>query len=55
MDKHFYEKVFSTQRMERYFNRYPNDEQKVITHYNLKLSMNTAPRWRGRHARVFKT
>ena len=40
MDKHFYEKVFSTQRMENYFNRYPNDERKAITHYksNIELS-----------------
>lgn len=40
MDKHFYEKVFSTQRMEKYFNRYPNDDQKAISHYksNIELS-----------------
>lgn len=40
MDRHYYEKVFSTQRMEKYFNRYPNDEQKAICHYtcNVELS-----------------
>jgi len=40
MDKHFYEKIFSTQRMEKYFNRYPNDDQKAIAHYksNIELS-----------------
>lgn len=40
MDKHFYEKVFSTQRMEKYFNRYPTDDQKAIAHYqsNIELS-----------------
>jgi hypothetical protein len=40
MDKHFYDKVFSTQRMEKYFNRYPNNDQKAISHYksNIELS-----------------
>lgn len=40
MDRHFYEKVFSTQRMEKYFNHYPNDNEKAIKHYksNIELS-----------------
>lgn len=40
MDRHFYEKVFSTQRMEKYFNHYPNNDEKAILHYtsNIKLS-----------------
>ena len=40
MDRHFYEKVFSTQRMEKYFNNYPNDEDKALLHYtsNIELS-----------------
>ena len=40
MDRHFYEKVFSTQRMEKYFNHYPNDDEKAILHYkyNIQLS-----------------
>jgi len=37
MDRHFYEKVFSTQRMEKYFLRYPDDEEKAITHYILNI------------------
>ena len=40
MDRQFYEKVFSNQRMEKYFNRYPDNEQKAIEHYhsNIELS-----------------
>lgn len=39
-DKHFFEKVCSEKRMERYFRLYPHDESRAITHYlcNLKLS-----------------
>lgn len=39
MNKQFYEKVFSTQRMERYFNRYPSDEQKAIIHYKSNIEL----------------
>ena len=40
MDKHYYEKVFSTQRMQKYFNRYPDNEGAAIKHYhnNIELS-----------------
>ncbi len=40
MNRHFYEKVFSVQRMGKYFNRYPNNEEKAIIHYksNIELS-----------------
>lgn len=40
MDRHFYEKVFSAQRMKKYFNHYPNDEEKAIRHYksNIEIS-----------------
>lgn len=40
MDRYFYEKVFSTQRMKKYFNHYPNDDQKALLHYkyNIELS-----------------
>lgn len=34
MDRFFYEKVFSTQRMEKYFNKYPNNEKAAIMHYH---------------------
>lgn len=39
-NKVFFDKVFSDKRMERYFNLYPGNESKAITHYtcNLKLS-----------------
>ena len=38
--KDFFEKVFSTQRMERYYALYPDNESRAIAHYecNLKLS-----------------
>lgn len=40
MNRHFYEKVFSTQRMEKYFNHHPNNTDKAIIHYksNIELS-----------------
>lgn len=39
-NKAFFEKVFSTKRMERYFKLYPEDESRAILHYqcNLKLA-----------------
>ena len=38
--KHFFEKVFSTERMGRYYAAYPNDLNKAILHYqsNIELS-----------------
>ncbi|WP_084709074.1 Abi family protein [Aequorivita vladivostokensis] len=42
MDRHFYEKVFSTQRMDKYFNRYPNDEAKAIVHYKTNIELSEA-------------
>ncbi len=39
MNKHYYDKVFSTQRMEKYFNRYPNNESKAIAHYHLNIEL----------------
>ncbi|MDM8233437.1 hypothetical protein QUW56_08640 [Phocaeicola barnesiae] len=38
-DKSFFEKVFSTKRMERYFNLYPNDEACAILHYQCNLEL----------------
>lgn len=39
-NKHFFEKVFSEKRMERYFRLYPDNENLAILHYqcNLRLS-----------------
>jgi len=39
MDRQFYEKVFSTQRMEKYFKRYPDNESKAIEHYHLNIEL----------------
>lgn len=36
-NKHNFEKVFSTQRMSRYFKRYPSDDQKAIELYQLNI------------------
>ncbi len=40
MNRQYYEKVFSAQRMQRYFDQYQNDEEKAILHYksNIELS-----------------
>lgn len=39
MDRHFYEKVFSTERMEKYFNHYPNDDAKALLHYKINIEL----------------
>jgi len=39
MDKYYYEKVFSTQRMAKYFSNYPNDEEKAILHYHINIEL----------------
>ena len=39
MSKRYYEKVFSNQRMEKYFKRYPNDDKKAISHYHLNIEL----------------
>jgi hypothetical protein len=39
MDKHYYEKIFSTQRMAKYFTRYPDNEQKAIDHYHANIEL----------------
>ena len=38
--KYFFEKVFSNERMGRYYAAHPNDEDKAIVHYqsNIELS-----------------
>ena len=35
--KEFFEKVFSTQRMARYFDRYPSDPSRAILHYQCNI------------------
>ena len=37
--KAFYEKVFSTKRMERYFRLYPDDEARAILHYRCNIQL----------------
>ena len=39
LNKKFFEKVFSTKRMERYFALYPNDEARAIKHYECNLML----------------
>ena len=39
INKIFFEKVFSTKRMERYFALYPNDEARAIKHYECNLML----------------
>ena len=41
-DKFFFEKVFSTKRMERYFALYPDDEARAIRHYQCNLQLSEA-------------
>ena len=38
-NKQFFEKVFSTDRMERYFSLYPDDELRAIAHYECNLML----------------
>lgn len=38
-NKAFFEKVFSTKRMERYFRLYPEDEKRAILHYKCNLEL----------------
>jgi len=39
MNRQYYEKVFSIQRMEKYFTKYPDDEQSAIAHYHLNIML----------------
>ena len=39
MDKHYYDKIFSTERMRKYFKKYPNKESKAIEHYHLNIEL----------------
>lgn len=39
MNKQYYQKVFSSQRMEKYFNKYPNNDDKAIAHYHLNIEL----------------
>jgi hypothetical protein len=45
MNKRFFEKVFSDERMDRYFLRYPENEKKSILHYqcNIEISESLYP------------
>ena len=38
-NKDFFEKVFSTKRMERYFSLYPGNEDRAILHYRCNLQL----------------
>ena len=39
MNKHYYDKIFSTARMRKYFEKYPNEESKAIEHYHLNIEL----------------
>lgn len=39
MNRQYYEKIFSNQRMQKYFERYPNDVQKAIIHYHVNIEV----------------
>ena len=41
-NKPFFEKVFSTKRMERYFKLYPDNEARAILHYRCNLELTEA-------------
>lgn len=41
-NKEFFKKVFSDDRMERYFSLYPNDENKAMLHYQCNLMLSEA-------------
>ena len=38
-NKSFFEKVFSTERMARYYSLYPNNENRAKTHYECNLML----------------
>ncbi len=38
-NKEFFEKVFSTKRMERYFSLYPGNESRAMLHYRYNLQL----------------
>jgi len=39
MNKQYYEKIFSNQRMQKYFQCYPGNEQKAILHYQINIEV----------------
>lgn len=39
MDRQFYEKVFSRQRMEKYFDKHPDNENRAIEHYHANIEL----------------
>lgn len=42
MDRHYYEKVFSTERMQKYFQRFPADEHRAIELYKANIAVSEA-------------
>ena len=40
--KDFFEKVFSEDRMKKYFLLYPDDEQKAVKHYQCNIMLSEA-------------
>jgi len=42
MNKQYFEKVFSDERMHKYFDKYPSDESKAILHYQCNIQISEA-------------
>lgn len=42
MDKHLYEKLFSTERMQKYFQRFPTSDEKAMALYQANISISEA-------------
>jgi hypothetical protein len=42
MNKHYYEKIFSTERMKKYFDRFPSDDEKAIKLYQANIAISEA-------------
>lgn len=39
MDRYYYQKVFSNERMEKYFSKYLGNEEKAIRHYHINIEI----------------
>jgi hypothetical protein len=42
MNRQYFEKVFSNERMQKFFDRYPGNETKAIVHYQINIELSEA-------------
>ena len=42
MNKQYFEKIFSTERMLKFFNHYPGDNEKAMKHYHANIALSEA-------------